>query len=93
MSKIALTVLLCLLVMPVWAQSGDSDRDDSIFGGASEPAAEVSEADSARHATALARDLAPGLPSNQIDHALALLRGGDTGAAIGAPTALHRRAH
>lgn len=47
-------------------------------------AAEVSEADSARHATALARDLAPGLPSNQIDHALALLRGGDTGAAIGA---------
>lgn len=34
--------------------------------------------------TALARNLAPAVPSFQIDHAIALWRGGDTGAAIGA---------
>ncbi len=46
-------------------------------------AAEFSKEDPALF-TALARDLAPGVPSFQIDHAIALWRSDDTGAAIAA---------
>ncbi|MGB0621071.1 MAG: hypothetical protein ACPGVZ_16560 [Myxococcota bacterium] len=44
-----------------------------IAAGATEEAPEVR--------AALARDLAPGVPARQIDHAIALFRAGDTGAA------------